>query len=235
MPMRRTERSVFFAASLICFGATAFAALKLPAADAYNERLKTIVNKALHSALMKHLDHLNGIAVKIDYTVDRDGHVHNVKVTSRTHDTSAEKIIAKTIDGITFPPIPIEAQLEVGASYFQLHADITLATDALSYDKAEAPTYYNYRMEVHTIMQNDLVPSFHAPHHLEVDYEFYLDPRGDLTRMKVHAKAGGQWAEQIVARTIRRIKCPPIPAKVFKELEQKPPLKIFGTMTWDPR
>src|SRR5947209_15061319 len=46
-----------------------------------------------------------------------------------------------------------------------------------------------------------------------------------ITSMKVHARAGGQWAEQIVARSIRRIKCPPIPPKVFKELEQKPPLK----------
>ena len=208
---------------------------QVAAADAYNEQLKKVVNKALHSALMKHLDRLNGFAMTIHYAVDRDGHVHNVKVTSRTHDSSAEKIVADALDAITFPPIPIDAQLEVGAGYFELSADVTLATDALSVDKAEIPTYYNYRMQVHKIMQGDLESSFHAPYHLEVDYEFYLDPHGDLTSMKVHARAGGQWAEQIVARSIRRIKCPPIPPKVFKELEQKPPLKIYGTMTWDPR
>jgi hypothetical protein len=90
-------------------------------------------------------------------------------------------------------------------------------------------------MLVHKIMQTDLEPSFHAAYHLEVDYEFYLNPDGKLTSMRVHAKAGGQSAEQIVARSIRRIKCPPIPPKVFKELKEKPPLKIYGTMTWDPR
>ena len=122
-----------------------------------------------------------------------------------------------------------------GAGYFELDAEVILATDALSVEKAEIPIYHDYRMQVHKMMQNDLEPRFHAPHHLEVDYEFYLDPNGNLTSMKVHAKAGGQWAEQVVARGIRRIKFPPIPPTVFKELKEKPPLKIYGTMTWDPR
>lgn len=232
--MRRLGFLAVPIASVMCFHALALAVGKLPAADAYNERLKTIINKALRSALLKNPS-LNGVAMKIHYAVDRDGHVHNVKVVSRIHDSSAEKIVANTLAGITFPPIPIDAQLEVGAGYFELDADVTLATDALSFAKAEAPTYYSYRMQVHKIMQNDLEPSFHAPYHLEVDYEFYLDPHGDLTSMKVHAKAGGQKAEQLVARSIRRIKCLPIPTKVFKELKEKPPLKIYGTMTWDPR
>jgi hypothetical protein len=233
--MRHAAFLMVLAASMLCFHALALAASKLPAADAYNERLKTIANKALHTALMKHPDRLNGVAMKIHYAVDRDGHVHNVKVTSRTHDSSAEKIVADALAAITFPPIPIDAQLEVGASYFELNAEVTLAADELSREKAQIPTYYNYRMQVHKMMQGDLEPSFHAPYHLEVDYEFYLNSHGDLTSMKVHARAGGQWAEQIVARSIRRIKYPPIPPKVFKELEQKPPLKIYGTMTWDPR
>ena len=232
--MRRSGFLAVMIASAMCFHAPALAVGKLPAADAYNERLKTIVNKALHSALMKHPS-LNGVAMKIHYAVDRDGHVHNVKVMSRAHDHSAEKIVAKTLAGITFPPIPIDAQLEVRAGYFELEAEVTLATDALSVDKAEFPTYYNYRMQVHKMMLDDLEPSFHAPHHVEVDYEFYLGPNGNLTSMKVHAKAGGQWAEQVVARSIRRIKYPPIPAKVFKELKEKPPLKIYGTLTRDPR
>ena len=233
--MRHAGFIAVLAASMICFHSLALAASKLPAAEAYNERLKTIANKALHSALMKHPDRLSGVAMKIHYAVDRDGHVHNVKVMSRTHDSSAEKIVADALAAITFPPIPIDAQLEVRAGYLELDAEVTLAADELSAEKAEIPTYYNYRMQVHKIMQGDLESSFHAPYHLEVDYEFYLDPHGDLTSMKVHARAGGQWAEQIVARSIRRIKCPPIPPKVFKELEQKPPLKIYGTMTWDPR
>jgi hypothetical protein len=233
--MRHVALLAVLAASVMCFHALALAASKLPAANAYNERLKTIVNKALHSALMKQPDRLNGVIVKIHYLVDRDGHAHNVKVTSRTHDSSAEKIVAQTIDATTFPPIPIDAQLEVGSSYFELEAELTLAADALTASKFETPTAYDYNIRAHHILQDDVKPSFHAPHHLEVDYEFYLNSQGQVTSMKVHAKAGGQSAEQIIARGIRRIKCPPIPPKVFKELEQKPPLKIYGTMTWDPQ
>src|SRR5262249_34545430 len=156
----------------------------------------------------------------------------NVKVMSRTHDSSAEKIVADTLAAITFPPIPIDAQLEVGAGYFELDAEVTLAADALAVDKAETPTYYNYRMQVHKIMQGDLEASLHAPYKVEVDYDFYLDPSGALTGRRFHARAGGQGAEKIGARSIRQIKCPPTPRKVFKELKEKPPLKIYGTMTW---
>ena len=43
--------------------ALAVAAGKLSAANAYNERLKGIANKVLHSALMTHPDRLNGVAM----------------------------------------------------------------------------------------------------------------------------------------------------------------------------
>jgi hypothetical protein len=233
--MRHAGFSGVLTASVMCFHALALAAGKSSSADAYNERLKTIANKALHSALMKHPDRLNGVTMKIHYVVDRDGHVHNVKVMSRTHDSSADKIVADAIAATTFPPIPMDAQVEVGSGYFELEAEVTLAADALTASKIETPTAYEYNMRVHRLLQDDVTPSFHAPHHLEVDYEFYLNSQGHVTSMKVHAKAGGQSAEQIILRSIRRIKCPPVPPKVFKELEQKPPLRIYGTMTWDPQ
>jgi hypothetical protein len=64
---------------------------------------------------------------------------------------------------------------------------------------------------------------------------FELEAEVTLAADALTAKAGGQSAEQIISRSIRRIKCPPIPPKVFKELEQKPPLRIYGTMIWDPQ
>ena len=233
--MRHAGFLAVLTASVMCFHALALAAGKLASADAYNERLKTIANKALRSALMKHPDRLNGAKMKIQYVVDRDGHVHNVKVTSLTHDSSAEKIVADTLAATTFPPIPIDVQIEVGSGYLELEAEVTLAADASTAAKIETPTAYDYNMRVHRILQGDVTTSFHAPHPLEVDYEFYLNSQGHVTSMKVHAKAGGQSAEQIILRSIRRIKCPPIPPKVFKELKQKPPLKIYGTMTWEPQ
>lgn len=233
MSLNRMRSLTALTAGLICFHALALGAGK-SSANAYNERLRKIVQKALDSALAKHPDRLNGVALKVHYVVDRDGHVHNVKVMSRTHDSSAEKIVADSVAAITFPPIPIDVQLEVGAAYIEVDADVTLAADALTASKFETPTAYDYNMRVHHILQDDVRPSFHGPHRLEVDYEFYLNSQGHVTSMKIQAKAGGRSAEQIIERSIRRIKCPPIPAKVFKELEKKPPLRIFGTMTWDP-
>src|SRR5262245_60367251 len=211
--MRHAGLLAVLALSVMSFHALALAAGKSSSAEAYNERLKTISNKALRSALMKHRDRLNGVTMKLEYVVDRDGHVHNVKATSRTLDSVAEKIVADAIAAITFPPIPMDAQIEVGAGYFELEAEVTLAADALTAAKIHTPTAYDYNMRVHHILQDDVAPSFHAPHHLEVDYEFYLNSQGQVTSMKVHAKAGGRSAEQIISRSIRRIKCPPIPAK----------------------
>jgi len=224
-------------ASLICLHATAQAAEKAPATAAYNEKLTEIAKKALDAELLKHPERLvNGVSMKVRYSVDRNGRVHNVKVVSRTPNGWAEKTAAHVLAGIKFPPIPIEVQLEVGAGYVDAKAEVSYNADIPSASALEKqyPVAYEYNMHVHKILENDVMPEFRAPHHLEVEYEFYLDRQGHVASMKLHAKAGGQWAEQVMAHSIRRIKCPPIPPQVFKELEQKPPMRIFGTMTWDP-
>ena len=223
--------------TLICFFAIAQAAEKSSPTAAYNERLAEIAKKALDAELLKHPDRLNGVSMKLCYSVDRDGHVHNVKVVSRTPDGWAEKTAARVLTAIKFPPIPIEVKLEVGAGYVDAKAEVSYNADIPSASalKKEYPVAYEYNMRVHKILEDDLMPEFRAAHHLEVDYEFYLDRQGHVTSMKLHAKAGGQWAEQVIARSIRRIKCPPIPPQVWKELEQKPPLRIYGTMSWDPQ
>jgi TonB family protein len=221
--------------SLICFHAIAQAAEKSSPTAAYNERLAEIAKKALEAELLKHPERLTGVSMKLRYSVDRDGRVHNVKVVSRTPDRWAEKTAVRVLAATKFPPIPIDVQLEVGAGYIEAEAAVGYNAEAPSASNNENSAYYRYNMRVHKMLQEDLMPAFHAPHHQEVDYEFYLDRQGHVTSTKVHAKAGGQWAEQITARSIRRLKCPPIPPQVFKELEEKPPLRIFGTMSWDPQ
>ncbi len=220
-------------ASLICFQAIAQNAEKSPATAAYNERAIKIARKAVNAAISKHPERFGNVKLKIRYAVDRDGVVHNVKVESHPSKQSAEKTIADVLAATKFPSIPIDVQLEVGAGYLEAEAELTL-TDPLTASKKESPAAYDYNMRVHKILQDDLTPSFNGPDRLEVDYEFYLDGQGHVTSMKVHAKAGGQRGEQLLTRSIRRIKCPPIPLQVFKELEEKPPLRIYGTMSWEP-
>jgi hypothetical protein len=220
---------------LVCFHAMASAAEKSSATAAYNDRLAEIAKRALDAELLKHPERLNGVSMKLRYTVDRDGHVHNVKVISRTPDRWPERTAVRVLAATKFPPIPMDVQLEVGAGHIDAEAAVGYNAEAPSTSKEEHSAYYRYNMRVHKILQDDLMPDFHAPHHLEVDYEFYLDRQGHLTSMKVHAKAGGQGVEQLMARSIRRLKYPPVPPQVFKELQEKPPLRIFGTMSWDPQ
>ena len=86
------------------------------------------------------------------------------------------------------------------------------------------------------MLEEEAISAFGTPsHRLEVDYEFYLDAQGHLLSLKTHAKAGGQSVEHIIAWSIRRLRFPPVPPQVFKELKQKPPLRSLGTLTWDPR
>lgn len=95
--------------------------------------------------------------------------------------------------------------------------------------------YYKYNLRVHKMLEEEVAPALSKQtERLEVDYEFKLDFQGRVTSLKTHAKAGGQRAEQTIARGIRALKCPPVPAQVFIELNQNPPLNINGTMSWDP-
>jgi hypothetical protein len=72
--------------SLMCFLATAQAAEKSSPTAVYNDRLAGIAKQALDAELLKHPERLNGVSMKLRYTVDRGGRVHNVKVISRTPD-----------------------------------------------------------------------------------------------------------------------------------------------------
>jgi hypothetical protein len=221
-------------AVLLSFPPLAWTAEQLPPATAaYNSKLTKVVKKAVNSAISKHKEQFYGLSLKIHYAVDRDGGVHNVRVATKPFSRSAEKTITDALEAAKLPAIPIEVQLEVGAGYLEGEAELTMKDEA-TIAREEAPSAYEYNLRVHKILQNDVAPNFGGPRHLEVDYEFYLDPNGRVTSMKVHAKSGGEQAEQIVARSIRRIKCPQVPPQAFKELDQKPPFKIYGTLTWDP-
>src|SRR5262245_20675529 len=128
--------------SLICFHAIAQAAEKSSPTAAYNDRLAGIAQQALNAELLKHPERLNGVSMKLRYTVDRDGRVHNVKVISRTPDRWAEKTAVRVLAATKFPPIPMDVQLEVGAGYIDAEAKISYNAKAPSAPNNEESTYY---------------------------------------------------------------------------------------------
>jgi hypothetical protein len=118
--------------------------------------------------------------------------------------------------------------------YLDEEADVSYHS-APSTDAA-TPAFDKYNLRVHKMLQDQVRPAFVTqPRRLEVDYEFYVDAHGRVVNLHANAKAGGGWAERAIADAIRALKCPPVSPQVFKELEQKPPLKIYGTLSWDPK
>src|SRR5207244_10945568 len=105
-----------------------------------------IARQALDAELLKHPERLNGVSMKLRYTVDQDGRVHNVKVISRTPERWAEKTAVRVLAATKFPPIPIEVQLEVGAGHIDAEAAVGYNAEAPSASKEEDSAYYRYIM-----------------------------------------------------------------------------------------
>ena len=225
---------------LICCGEGAAreasaASKQSQATAAFDKRITTIASQAVLAEVSKHPERLNGVSMKLRFTVDQSGRVHNVRVVSGKPERWAEKTAARALAAVEFPPIPKNVLQDMGKDHIEAEAEVSYQVkwQPPAWDVNSA--YYKYNMRVHKMLQEEIKPAFSAQAvRLEVDYEFYLDSQGRVTSLKVHSKAGGQRAEQIIARSVRALKFPPVPAQVFKDLEQQPPLRIFGTMTWDP-
>lgn len=209
-----------------------------PAADKasvarYRAQITKIASHAIESELLKHPECLKGVSMKLRYVIVPDGHVYNVGVVSIQSDAWVENSAVRALRAAKFPPIPRDVLQQLRTDRLEAEADINYSTEASA--NAASPAFYNYNMLVHKMLQDHVRPAFMTQsRRLEVDYEFYLDPQGRVTELHADAKAGGRGAERIVANSIRAVKFPPVPPQVFKELEQKPPVKIWGTMSWDP-
>jgi hypothetical protein len=220
----------------VCEKATAAERLS-QATRAYNNQITAIAGRAINSEVTKHPERLSGVSMKLLYNVDQRGRVHNVRVVSGKPDRWAEKTAVRVLEAIKFPPIPKNVLQDLGMDHIEAAADVSYQVELQPPATENVDSaHYKYDTRVHKMLQDEVKPIFSAQgHRLEVDYEFYLDPQGRVTDLHADAKAGGRWAERAIAESIRAVKFPPVPPKVFEELKQKPPLKIYGTMTWDPK
>ena len=220
---------------LICFHTVVRAAQNESPAAVYNDRISAIADHAIQTEFAKYPVLQKDFSMKLRYSIDQEGHIRNVKIVSRTPNGWAEKTASRALAATKFPPIPKSVLQELGMDHIEAQAEFSSRTNP-SPTRITQSSFDEYNLRVHRILEEDVRPTFTAQsHRLEVDYEFYLDPQGRVVSLKAHAKAGGQWAEQTIIRSIRGLKFPPVPPQVFKDLKQEPPLKIYGTMSWDPQ
>jgi hypothetical protein len=91
------------------------AADKAPEATrAYNARISAIASNALAAELSKHSERLSGVSMKLQYSVDLHGRVHNVRIVSTHPDRWAEKTAARVLANTKFPPIPKDVLQDLG-------------------------------------------------------------------------------------------------------------------------
>jgi len=213
---------------------TSAAAKKTSLAERYNAQVARIARRAIDSALSKHPARLKDVSIKLRYFIGSDGKVYNVTVVSFKSDAWVEKTAVQALKATTFPPIPKDVRQELRMDYLEEEADVSYHSEPST--DAATPAFDKYNLRVHKMLQDQVRPAFVTqPRRLEVDYEFYVDAQGRVVNLHAYAKAGGSWAERAIADSIRALKCPPVPPQVFKELDQKSPLKIYGTLSWDPK
>ena len=94
------------------------------------------------------------------------------------------------------------------------------------------PPYAEYQIRVCTMIGNKVIEDAgsHSERLIggEVHYEFRIDGQGRVTSLKISSTLRDHWAEQDVARVIRALKLPPVPAQVFRDLHSSQPVQISG-------
>ena len=97
-----------------------------------------------------------------------------------------------------------------------------------------------YHQQVHTMLQAAVAPELTRHHDRlnggSVKYAFELDPQGRVVSLKAHSTKGSRWGEDLLARTVRSLKFPRVPAEALKQERQEGHkyIEVTGDMGWSP-
>src|SRR6266403_726678 len=82
-----------------------------------------------------------------------------------------------------------------------------------------------YHQQVHTMLQAAVAPELMRHHERlnggSVKYAFELDSRGRVVSLKAHSAKGSRWGEELLTRTVRSLKFPPVPPEAMKQERQE--------------
>jgi len=73
---------------------------------AYTLQVNDVARRAVLAELVKHPERIHRMSMKCTFQLDRQGHPHNVKVVSNTHNRLAEDTARRALAVATFPPLP---------------------------------------------------------------------------------------------------------------------------------
>lgn len=92
--------------SVLLWTARAHAADSDAVGHAYTVQATEVARKVVVAELVKHPEKIHRMSMKCTFQVDRQGHPHNVKVSSRPHNQWAEETARRALAAAKFPPLP---------------------------------------------------------------------------------------------------------------------------------
>jgi TonB family protein len=96
------------------------------ASFSFSNQICTIVLQAVVPALAEHQDLLDGGTAKYSFRLDREGHLHDLKVVSSTSNKFVENTCLQMIRVAKFPPIPKEVIAEQGHDWVDVSSEVAL-------------------------------------------------------------------------------------------------------------
>ena len=73
---------------------------------AYTLQATDVARRVVLAELVKHPERIHRMSMKCTFQLDRQGHAHNVKVVSNTHNRWAEETARRALAAAKFPPVP---------------------------------------------------------------------------------------------------------------------------------
>jgi hypothetical protein len=73
---------------------------------AYTRQATDIARRVVLAELVKHPEQIHRMSMKCTFQLDRQGHPHNVKVVSNTHNRWAEEKARRALAAAKYPPLP---------------------------------------------------------------------------------------------------------------------------------
>jgi Gram-negative bacterial TonB protein C-terminal len=73
---------------------------------AYTLQATDVARRVVLAELVKHPERIHRMSMKCTFQLDRQGHPHNVKVVSNTHNRWAEETARRALASAKYPPLP---------------------------------------------------------------------------------------------------------------------------------
>ena len=73
---------------------------------AYTVEVNNVARRVVLAELVKHPERIHRMSMKCTFQLDKQGHPHNVKVVSNTHNRWAEDTAHRALAAAKFPPLP---------------------------------------------------------------------------------------------------------------------------------